>query len=71
MQDMCVMGVVMSLRRIAFVVIGIMAWMIYLSEMRNVDLLRLHETIHGSLLLPSILVFLCLAGIAIFFVRKD
>jgi hypothetical protein len=60
----------MSIRRIAFVIIGMMVWLVYLSQVQAVDILKF-ITHHPEHVLPTLLVFLSLTGIAIFFVRKQ
>jgi len=60
----------MSVRRIAFVIIGIMAWMVYLTYAHGLEV-TIFFSHHQEHWLPTLLVFLCLTGIAIFFVKKE
>mgnify|MGYP001246523594 CR=1 FL=1 len=59
----------MSIRRIAFVVVTMLAWLVYLSQAQDVDLLEFSKA--DDYWLPTFLVFIGLAVTAIFFVRKD
>tara|TARA_B100000676_G_C17805339_1_gene694449 strand:+ start:419 stop:616 length:198 start_codon:yes stop_codon:yes gene_type:complete len=65
----------MSVRRITFVVIGMIAWLLYLKYDHSVTITNFlqpwsvfAETEHYW---PTLWVFLSLTGVAFFFVRKD
>tara|TARA_Y100001938_G_C7894294_1_gene331320 strand:+ start:326 stop:523 length:198 start_codon:yes stop_codon:yes gene_type:complete len=65
----------MSVRRIAFVVIGMIAWLLYLKYEHSVNITNFSQpwsvfaaTEHYW---PTLWVFLSLTGVAFFFVRKD
>ena len=59
----------MSIRRIAFVVVGMVVWLVYLSQVQVLDLLKFLEAVEYWP--ETFLVFIGLVVTAIFFVRKQ
>jgi hypothetical protein len=60
----------MSVRRVAFVIIGMMAWMVYLTYAHGLEV-KIFFSQHQEHWLPTLLVFFGLSGVAIFFVKKE